>query len=367
MAAIDITPAIHYRPVWVGASILFGILASGLALGLTFRLRQDQSAHPLSRLGGAVLMGLGISGTHYLGMAAAHFVPGAISRGGLVLNSFWCAATIALAAGSVLACTLISDLYTTELAARARAHAGRLRQINAQLRHQALHDALTGLPNRTAFLERLRAALTDARTGLGPFAVLALDLDRFKLINDSLGHSVGDELLREVTRRLRAAVRSGDTVARLSGDEFLVLARQVRSPAEAGRIAESIIEALSKPLRLDSLEVLVSTSIGISLHPGDADSQETLLAHADEAMYSAKRRGGRTWQCFAADMNGFTQERLRLESDLHRALERGQFELHYQPRVDVVSGRVSSVEALLRWRHPERGYIPPLTFIPIAE
>ena len=367
MAAIDITPAIHYRPVWVGASILFGILASGLALGLTFRLRGNHSAHPLSRLGGAVLMGLGISGTHYLGMAAAHFVPGAASRGGLVLDSFWCAATIALAAGGVLACTLISDLYTTELAARARAHAGRLRQINAQLRHQALHDALTGLPNRTAFLERLGTALMDARTGLGPFAVLALDLDRFKLINDSLGHSVGDELLREVARRLRTAVRSGDTVARMSGDEFLVLARQVRSRAEAGQIAESIIEALSKPLRLDSLEVLVSTSIGISLHPGDADAQETLLAHADEAMYSAKRRGGRTWQCFAADMNGFTQERLRLESDLHRALERGQLELHYQPRVDVVSGRVSSVEALLRWRHPERGYIPPLAFIPIAE
>ena len=367
MAAIDITPAIHYRPVLVVASIVFGVLASGLALRLTFPLRREQSAHPLARLGGAVLMGLGISGTHYLGMAAAHFAPGAVSHGGLVLNSFWCAATIALAAGSVLACTLISDLYTTELASRARAHAGRLRQINAQLRHQALHDALTGLPNRTAFLERLGAALTDARAGFGPFAVLALDLDRFKLINDSLGHSVGDELLREVARRLRAAVRSDDTVARMSGDEFLVLARHVRSPAEAGQVAESIIAALSKPLRLETLEVLVSTSIGISLHPGDADAQETLLAHADEAMYSAKRRGGRTWQCFAADMNGFTQERLRLESDLHRALERGQFELHYQPRVDVASGRVSSVEALLRWRHPERGYIPPLTFIPIAE
>jgi diguanylate cyclase (GGDEF)-like protein len=367
MAAIDITPAIRYRPALLAASILFSILTSGLALHLTFQPRRDPTAHPLARLAGAVLMGLGISGTHYLGIAAAHFAPGAVSRGGLVLNSFWCAATIALAAGSVLACTLISDLYTAELAARTRAHASRLRQINAQLRHQALHDALTGLPNHTAFLGRLEAALKDARAGLGPFAVLALDLDRFKLINDSLGHSAGDELLREVARRLRVAVRAGDTVARMSGDEFLVLVRHVRSPAEAGRVAESISAALSKPLRLQTLEVLVSTSIGISLHPGDADTQETLLAHADEAMYSAKRRGGRSWQCFAADMNGFTQERLCLESDLHRALERGQFELHYQPRVEVTSGRVSSVEALLRWRHPERGYLPPLTFIPIAE
>ncbi|MGC8519202.1 MAG: putative bifunctional diguanylate cyclase/phosphodiesterase [Steroidobacteraceae bacterium] len=369
MAAIDITPAIHYRPVLVASSILFGVLASGLALRLTFPLQRDPPADPLARLGGAVLIGLGISGTHYLGMAAAHFAPGAVSHGGLVLNSFWCSTTIALTAGSALAFTLINDLYTTELAARARAHAGRLRQINAQLHHQALHDALTGLPNRTAFLECLGAALKDARAGFGPCAVLALDLDldRFKLINDSLGHSVGDELLREVARRLRVAVRSGDLVARMSGDEFLVLARHVRSPAEAGQIAENIIAALRMPLGLGTLEVLVATSIGISLHPGDGDTQETLLAHADEAMYSAKRRGGRTWQCFAADMNGFTQERLRLESDLHRALERDQFELHYQPRVDVATGHVSSVEALLRWRHPERGYIPPLTFIPIAE
>ncbi len=367
MAAIDITPAIRYRPALVAASIVVGIGASSGALWLTFHLRGGRTAHPLARLGGALLMGLAISGTHYIGMAAATFAPHSRCYGGIALDNAWLAVTIALVSVSLLVFALMTDMHSSELAARAQAHAARLQQINAQLRYQATHDGLTGLLNRDAFLARLAAALHEARAGAGRFAVLALDLDRFKLINDSLGHGAGDRLLCEVARRLRAMSPDADAIARMGGDEFLVLTRSVENAEEAGTLATKIIQGLSKPLRLESLEVLVASSIGISRYPNDGGTPETLLAHADEALYGAKRRGGRTFQCFVPEMNGFAQERLQLESDLNHALTRGQFELHYQPRVEVVSARVSSVEALLRWRHPARGYISPRTFIPIAE
>jgi diguanylate cyclase (GGDEF)-like protein len=367
MAAIDVAPAIRYQPALVAASVVVGIVASWAALRLAFQSRRTAAANPLARLGGAMLMGLAISGAHYIGMAAATFAPHARCTGGVSLDNAWLSVTIALVTLIVLLFTLLTDIHTTELEARARTHADRLLEVNEQLRHQAMHDALTGLPNRTAFLERLSAAVHEARSGSGHFAVLALDLDRFKLINDSLGHGAGDQLLREVTNRLRAVVRAGDTIARMGGDEFLVLARDVRNGEEAGIIATKIIQAIGRPLQLNSLEVLISSSIGISLYPGAGDTPDALVMRADEAMYSAKRRGGRTYQCFVAGLRGFAQERLRLESELHQALSRGQFELHYQPRVDVVSGQTSSVEALLRWHHPTRGLVPPGTFIPIAE
>ena len=367
MAALDVAPAIRYRPALVAASVLVGIVASWAALRLAFQVRRTPAADPLARLGGAMLMGVAISGTHYIGMAAATFAPHARCFSGVSLDSAWLSVTIALVTSIVLLFTLMTDIYTTELEARARTHADRLQEVNEQLRHQTMHDALTGLPNRGAFLERLAAALHEARSRSEHFAVLTLDLDRFKLINDSLGHGAGDQLLREVADRLRVAVRAGDTIARMGGDEFLVLARHVRDGEEAGIIATRIIQAISRPLRLNSLEVLISSSIGISLYPGAGDTPDALLMRADEAMYSAKQRGGRTFQCFVAGMSGFAQERLRLESELHQALSRGQFELYYQPRVDVSSGRAGSVEALLRWRHPTRGFVPPGTFIPIAE
>ena len=367
MAAIDISPAIRYQPTLVAASLVVAIGAAWGGLWLAFQPGRGFARLPATRLAAAVLMGVAISGTHYIGMAAAQFAPGAHGSGGIALDSTWFALATALVAASTLGLTLVTDIYTAELAARARAHAMRLQQINAQLRHQTLHDRLTGLPNRDAFFEQINSALDEARAGGTGFAVLALDLDRFKLINDSLGHGAGDRLLCEVATRLRTAVRAGDMVARMGGDEFLVLAPGVSRAAEAGQLANHVIAVLGKPLKLDSLEVLVSSSVGISLYPANGDSADALLLHADEALYSAKRQGGRTFQCFTPQMSGFAAERLRLEGELHRALDLKQFELHYQPRVDVATGRVSSVEALIRWRHPTRGYVSPLTFIPIAE
>ena len=365
MMAIDIVPAVRYQRPLVAASVAIAIAGSCGALWLLFRCYHRRAAVMLGRFGGAALMGLSIGGMHYIGMAASVFGAGSYCHGGISLNSDWLALTTALVAASVLALTLLTDLYSGELASRSRAHAHSLQQVNERLQHQATHDALTGLPNRQLFFERLNSA--SGAEGDAHFAVMVVDLDRFKLVNDSLGHIAGDELLREVALRLTATLRKGDTIARMGGDEFFVLASDVADGDAAASIATKVIEALRVPLRLGNLEVRTTPSIGISLYPRDGRVPSGLVARADEAMYSAKRRGGNTFQCFATEMSTFARERLQLENDLRQALSLRQFELHYQPRVDVVSGRISSVEALIRWRHPQKGYVPPQTFIPIAE
>jgi diguanylate cyclase (GGDEF)-like protein len=198
-------------------------------------------------------------------------------------------------------------------------------------------------------------------------AVLVVDLDRFKRVNDSLGHRAGDELLCEVARRLSGLVRSFDTVARVGGDEFVLIINPLAQRDEAESVARRAIEALQTPVRAGGVDVYVSPSIGVAFYPGDAASAQTLVAHADAAMYAAKQLGRNAFQCFAPGMDSITRERLALESDLRQALARQQFELHYQPKVDTESGQIHSAEALIRWRHPERGLIGPNDFIPLAE
>jgi diguanylate cyclase (GGDEF)-like protein len=241
---------------------------------------------------------------------------------------------------------------------------GELRQMQAKLEFQAFHDALTGLPNRARFSHRVQEALARA---VGPMAVLFLDLDRFKNVNDSLGHDVGDDLLIAVAARLRGCVRDGDLVSRLGGDEFTVLMEGVQDEAEATAIAERICEALSAPFALAGHEVRVSTSVGIAmLEEGLTDPAE-LVRRADVAMYHAKDLGRARWQRYAPDLDEEWLQRLRLEGDLRRALEREELYLDYQPIVAVVDGRVIGVEALVRWEHPELGLLPPDIFVPIAE
>jgi diguanylate cyclase (GGDEF)-like protein len=242
-----------------------------------------------------------------------------------------------------------------------------LEAANRQLRHMATHDALTALPNRLSFDDRLNQAIAHASAAGERFALAVLDLDRFKLINDSFGHRAGDELLREVARRLTGTLRSVDTVARLGGDEFVLIIREIGAVEEATLVAHKILEVLQLSFRIGEIDVHPSASIGIAFFPWHGTTLETLFAHADTAMYVAKQRGRKTVQCFAPQMDTLTQERVRLESDLHQALKRGQFELHYQPKVDAASGRFRGAEALLRWKHPERGLIAPDDFIPLAE
>jgi diguanylate cyclase (GGDEF)-like protein len=242
-----------------------------------------------------------------------------------------------------------------------------LEAANRQLRHMATHDALTALPNRLLFDDILNQVIAHAGSAGELFALAVLDLDRFKLINDSFGHRAGDELLREVARRLTGTLRSVDTVARLGGDEFVLIIREIGSVEEATRVAHKILDALQLSIRIGEIDVHPSASIGISFFPWHGTTLETLFAHADTAMYVAKQRGRKTVQCFAPHMDTLTQERVRLESDLHQALKREQFELHYQPKVDAASGKFRGAEALLRWHHPERGVIAPDDFIPLAE
>src|SRR5438105_3536352 len=241
-------------------------------------------------------------------------------------------------------------------------------RIERQLRHDALHDGLTGLPNRACFVERLRHAGERARRNTDDsFAVLFVDLDHFKVVNDSFGHLAGDELLIEVSRRLAACLRSVDTLARLGGDEFALLLEEVREPSDAARVAERLQVALRNPMTIRDSEVFTSASIGIALSGRVEDAPQHLLRSADLAMYRAKEHGRGRFELFDPAMHTAAMERLRMEMDLRRAIERDQLILHYQPVVSLSTGGVVAVEALIRWQHPERGLIPPLDFIPIAE
>jgi diguanylate cyclase (GGDEF)-like protein len=242
-----------------------------------------------------------------------------------------------------------------------------LEAANRQLRHMASHDPLTGLPNRVLLDDRLAQAIAHADRDGQQFAVLVLDLDRFKLVNDSLGHRAGDELLSEVARRLTGLVRNIDTVARVGGDEFVLVVSPAPSREEAEQLGHRAIDALQRPVRLSGIDIYTSPSIGVAFYPADATSAETLLAHADAAMYCAKQRGRNNVQCFAPGMDMSTRDRVRLESDLRQALALKQFELHYQPKVDASTGVVNSAEALIRWHHPERGLVLPDEFIWLAE
>ncbi|HEY8976036.1 MAG TPA: EAL domain-containing protein [Burkholderiaceae bacterium] len=237
----------------------------------------------------------------------------------------------------------------------------------ARIEHLAYHDGLTGLPNRTMLMDRLGQALSQAQRLEQQVAVLFLDLDRFKPINDSLGHLVGDQLLREIARRLRAALRENDTVARVGGDEFQVVVCNVAGATGAARIAEKLMRALGEPFTIEGQELHVTASLGVSLFPRDGASGELLLKFADIALYEAKGEGRNAYRFFSPEMNAQAHGRLRLENDLRRAVERGELELHYQPQLDLAIGEVCAVEALVRWRHPERGLVLPNQFIPMAE
>ena len=240
------------------------------------------------------------------------------------------------------------------------------REAEQRLTHAAHHDSLTGLPNRSLFREKLEEALARARRGRG-FALLCLDLDRFKEVNDTLGHPVGDRLLVAAADRLRAELRDIDTLARLGGDEFAVIQSGVLTPREAETLARRLIETLSAPFDIDGQQIVVGVSIGVALAPQDSGEAESLLSAADMALYRAKSDGRGVYRYFEPAMNLRMQTRRELELDLRRALAERQFEIFYQPIMDVDSLRVKTFEALLRWRHPTRGLLTPDYFIPLAE
>ncbi|MFZ5862970.1 MAG: putative bifunctional diguanylate cyclase/phosphodiesterase [Nitrospirota bacterium] len=240
-------------------------------------------------------------------------------------------------------------------------------QTQERLYFLANHDALTGLPNRTLFLDRLEQAISRARWNQRVVATLFLDLDHFKNINDTLGHNVGDQLLRSLAGRLSAALRNGDTVARFGGDEFVILLDDMADASDAASVAQKLLDVLAPPVEVGTTLLQVGASIGVSTFPADGDDPGMLLRNADTAMYRVKESGRNAYQFYSRDMSAQAFERVMIESHLRHALKRGEFTLHYQPQLDVPSGRVVGVEALLRWRHPEQGVISPAQFVPVLE
>ena len=241
------------------------------------------------------------------------------------------------------------------------------KQAEETLKFVATHDSLTGIPNRMVFHQRLDHALSLAQRQKGKLGLMFIDLDRFKLVNDSLGHDAGDALLRDIARRLKASVRGSDTVARFGGDEFVVLVEGLPEALHAGTIARKLLDAISAPMMLKEREVRVTASIGISTFPEDGADAATLLKNADFAMYRAKEQGKNAFRYYSAQLAAHSADRLALESGLRRAIDADQLLLHYQPAFDVASGRLSGAEALVRWRHPDLGLVLPARFIPLAE
>ncbi|MCC3435785.1 MAG: EAL domain-containing protein [Microcoleus sp. PH2017_25_DOB_D_A] len=241
------------------------------------------------------------------------------------------------------------------------------RRVEAMMRHQASHDPLTGLANRLLFNERLSLALANAHQNAEMLAVIFLDLDRFKNVNDTLGHPVGDQLLQGVSRRLTNCLRLGDSIARWGGDEFTLLLYNINSPEDATKVCQRIIQSLSTPFDFDGRELYTKASLGIALAPYDGEDAETLLKNADAAMYKAKQKGRNNYHFYTRAIGNQVSEELNLENQLYKALKQSEFVLHYQPQINLNTCQIVGMEALIRWEHPERGLIPPDRFIPLAE
>jgi diguanylate cyclase (GGDEF)-like protein/PAS domain S-box-containing protein len=273
-----------------------------------------------------------------------------------------------------------TEIYIEDSVAPIHDHGGRVvgsvkvfrdmsgaRAMAEQIAHAAEHDVLTGLPNRLLLNDRVGQAIALAQRNHDKVAVLFLDIDGFKHINDSLGHPAGDSLLRHVANRLRDCIRAPDTVSRQGGDEFVVLLQGVNRPEDAAVTARRLLNSVAEPYSIGQRSLHITTSIGVSLYPDDGPDAETLIKNADTAMYQAKENGRQSCQFFKPEMNIRAVERQSIEEDLRRALERREFSLNYQPKVDLATGTITGVEALLRWTHPDRGSVSPAQFIPIAE
>jgi diguanylate cyclase (GGDEF)-like protein len=261
---------------------------------------------------------------------------------------------------------LVKGKIDRDLLLRSMQYSIERKRYQEQLEYQANYDALTGLPNRNLMHDRLRQSVY-AQRYVRSIGVVFLDIDHFKFVNDSLGHNTGDKLLQKVAERLSAAVRDGDTVARLGGDEFILILNDQTGQEVIYRAMQRIIGKVAEPIDIDGQELLVTCSAGISLYPQDGPDVETLLKNADAAMYRAKEKGRNNFQFYTAEMNRQVNERLKMETSLRRALERNEFEVYYQPRIDVESGVLVGCEALLRWQHPDLGLTLPERFIGLAE
>lgn len=368
MMAMGTGASISYDPFLFALSVLIAILASIAALRLVSDLRmKDHNTHLRLKVLSAIVMGFAIAGMHYTGMAAARFPSGMARLSPRSSGDSWLAGTIGISSFMILAIALILSLVDSHLASRTAGLVGSLKAANEKLHYLALHDGLTGLPNRTLLEDRVDQAIRHAGISRGTFPLLFLDIDRFKPVNDAMGHHAGDKLLQEVARRLSSVLNPDDTVSRIGGDEFVILLPNAGEPRTVHETAQKIREAVSRTHEFDGQPVAVSASIGISVYPHDGNDFRTLLVSADSAMYHAKSRGPGNIEFYSAEMNDSNALRIEMENDLRRAIQNEEFMLFYQPKVILRTGVVESVEALVRWNHPTRGILLPSHFIPLAE
>ncbi|MDC0688467.1 EAL domain-containing protein [Mitsuaria sp. RG] len=367
MAALRMQPGIDYDPTLFGASLAIAVGASAAALWIAFRLRQHTPYVRQIRGVAAVVMGIAIVGMHYTGMAAANFPAGsfcgALATGlaGDGLDYLVLITTLA-----VLAVALLTSVLDARLEARTAELARSLTLANQELTQLALHDTLTGLPNRTLLADRIDQAMGRVAEQGGCFALMFIDLDGFKPVNDAFGHHVGDLLLKAVAARLRGHLHSQDTLARIGGDEFVLLV-ELEEPDDAMNVAVKQVNLMARPFRVAEHDLQLSASLGIVLYPGNGLDQHELLRNADAAMYHAKSAGKNGYSFFDASMNSNARQQLQLLQDLRTALEHQQFRLHYQPKFDAVQRQPIGAEALLRWEHPLHGLMLPDRFIGLAE
>jgi len=367
MAAMRMTPAIQYDPLLFSISVLISVTASGAALWIAFHLRRRSTRVRLYRAGAAVVMGAAIAGMHYTGMAAARFPANSTCRmAESGVSPEWMALLIIVFSLAVLSIALIASVLDSRLESRTALLAAALAQANRKLQFLAMHDDLTKLPNRAMLEDRLEEEIRRARRDKARFSVLFLDLDGFKEVNDSFGHYVGDLMLMEVALRIRAVVRSEDMLARVGGDEFVLLARVV-DPADAVTLADKLITTVRDPFAIGDDKVRITASVGIAVYTGKESDELELLRNADAAMYKAKASGRNNYCFFEQSMNDEAQEHRQILQDLRQAQAQDEFILHYQPKFDAVHGTMIGAEALLRWNHPTRGMVAPDQFIPVAE
>jgi diguanylate cyclase (GGDEF)-like protein len=361
MAAMRMDPGISYTPWILALSVVIAMVAATAALRLAHCLRGRKGlTFWLYRPAAALVMGLAITGMHYTGMAAANFPLDSICRAARDVDNNWLALSVGGATFGILALTVVMSF----LDARLESHTA---HFIRRLKHQATHDALTGLANRKHLTERLQDAFAEHQARTERFALFFIDLDGFKAINDSFGHSTGDAVLKDVAQRLTAAVRRHDLVARFGGDEFVVLIEDVGSMEDVEQIGDKLIAAFGAEFELPDINMMLSPSIGISVYPDHGDSVDVLLGRADAAMYEVKASGRNHYRFYEEAMSASTIRKIKIQQGLVAAIREGQFYLLFQPKFDCRDGALVGAEALLRWRHPELGMVSPGEFIPIAE
>ena len=368
MAAMLMQPGITYIPWIFAASIAIAIVASIAALWIAFHLRRESRKFAmLSRLGAALVMGLAIAGMHYTGMAAAVFAPGSVCQAATDINDTWMAMGITGATLAVLTITLLLSILDVRMESVTGKLTYSLQEANEQLLYLATHDALTDLPNRRLFVDRLQHAIHASRRSNHHCGVLFLDLDGFKTANDSLGHAVGDDLLKEVTQRIQAQLRDEDMVSRMGGDEFVVLIEDIKEPNDLAMVCLKLLAHIGNPFEISGLSLSITSSIGIAVFPQDGDTVDMLLANADAAMYETKQGGRNSYRFFKPSMNVNSLRTLQIQVGLREAIGSEQLSLYFQPKFNGKDRRLVGAEVLLRWTHPEYGNISPAEFIPIAE